>query len=72
VVTRYLILTKVGQSTFALQFLFVFNCISSASLFIASLLLNYFSVVIRHLAMRGEGLASPIKVDVIGEESRVY
>jgi hypothetical protein len=35
--TRYLTLVKVGQSTFALEFLFMFNCISSASLFVASL-----------------------------------
>jgi hypothetical protein len=38
-VTRYLTLAKVGQSTFAIHFLFVFNRISSALSFMASLLL---------------------------------
>jgi hypothetical protein len=42
--TNYLTLAKIGRSTSALQFLFMFNCITFASLFVASLLFVIYSL----------------------------
>jgi hypothetical protein len=50
VITRYSNLTKVGRSTFALQFFFMFNRIHFCIVICCQFVTRYLSVIIHHLA----------------------